>query len=173
MAEAQLPKRVDAVKLVDVNQQFNAKIDSENLTRLREAVVDCNEPVHVEIEFQRDQDKNRLLVGSCTTSVVMTCQRCLGDVTVPVESSFQLGLVFDDEQARHLPKSLEPVELEEEGHLDLWTVLEDEVLLALPSFPMHDDHECQVRQPEPEPEFTDSDVKRPNPFDVLAKLKQK
>ena len=56
MAEAQLPKRVDAVKLVDVNQQFNAKIDSENLTRLREAVVDCNEPVHVEIEFQRDQN---------------------------------------------------------------------------------------------------------------------
>ena len=34
MAEAQLPKRVDAGKLVDSNQQFTAYIDSANLERL-------------------------------------------------------------------------------------------------------------------------------------------
>lgn len=173
MAEAQLPKRVDAVKLVDGNQQLSADIDSKNLIRLNEAVIRCDVPVNCEIEFQRDQDRNRLLVGSCNTRVVMICQRCLGEVELALESSFQLGLVFDDEQARQLPKRLEPVELEEDGQLDLWAVMEDEVLLALPSFPMHADGECQLEQTEPEPDNTDSDEKRPNPFDVLAKLKQK
>src|SRR5690606_18973202 len=120
MAEAQLPKRVDAVKLVDNNQQLNADIDSKNLTRLLDAVVHCNEPVHCEIQFERDQDKNRMLTGSCNTNVVMICQRCLGEVSLPVTSRFQLGLVFDDDQARQLPKRLEPVELDENGQLDLW-----------------------------------------------------
>ena len=103
----------------------------------------------------------------------MICQRCLGEVSLPVTSRFQLGLVFDDDQARQLPKRLEPVELDENGQLDLWVVMEDEVLLALPAFPMHTNGECQLEQTEPEPDYTDSDEKRPNPFDVLAKLKQK
>jgi len=173
MAEAQLPKRVDAIKLVTVSQQFNADIDSKQLTRLSEAVEDCVAPVHCEIRFERDQEKHRLLQGSCNTSVVMICQRCLGNVTIPVESSFQLGLVFDDDQAKQLPKRFEPVEVDENGQLDLWSVMEDEVLLALPMFPTHPEGDCQFKQPGSKPKTTDSDDKRPNPFDVLAKLKQK
>ncbi len=172
MAEAQLPRRVDAVKLVDNNQQLNADIDSSKLTRLGETTVRREAPVHCEIQFSRDPENNRLLSGSCHTQVVMICQRCLGDVTIPVESSFELGLVFNDDQARQLPKRLEPVELDEHGILDLWTAMEDEVLLALPSFPVHTQGECELKQPEPAPEITESDEKRPNPFDVLAKLKQ-
>lgn len=173
MAEAQLPRRVDAVKLVMVNQQFNADIDSKQLTRLNEAVEDCIAPVHCEIQFGRDQENHRLLQGSCNTSVVMICQRCLGNVTIPLASRFQLGLVYDNDQARQLPKRFEPVEVDENGQLDLWTVMEDEVLLALPMFPAHPEGDCQFKQPEPMPETTDSDDKRSNPFDVLAKLKQK
>ena len=172
MAEAQLPKRVDAVKLVDNNQRLNANIDGSLLERLSDAVENCVAPVHCEIQFSRDQDNNRLMTGSCHTQVVMICQRCLGNVTVPVDSSFELGLVFDDDQARQLPRRLEPVELDEQGQLDLWTVMEDEVLLALPPFPVHEHGECELKQPEPEPVTEESDVKRPNPFGVLAKLKQ-
>ncbi len=169
MAEAQLPKRVDAVKLVNGNQRLNAKIDAQNLPRLQEAVLECTAPVTCEIEFHQDQEKHRLVTGNCNTKVVMTCQRCLEGVEVPVESRFQLGLVLNDEQARQLPKQLEPVELEEDGYLDLWTVLEDEVLLALPMFPTHHNETCQPKQPEPK--TTNSNIKRPSPFDVLAKLK--
>lgn len=175
MAEAQLPQRVDAYKLVDNNQQFNARIDSSKLLRLSDAVIRCSTPVSCEVEFSRDQEGNRIMSGSCHTQVVMICQRCLGEVTLDIDSSFELGLVFNDEQARQLPRRLEPAELDEQGQLDLWTVIEDEVLLALPPFPTHSEDECQLLQTEsePEPETTDSDGKRPNPFDVLAQLKQK
>lgn len=175
MAEALIPKRIDAVKLVKVNQSFNAAIDQNNLTRLNEAVVRCLEPVTCEVEFLQAADKQRLMRGKCHTSVVMNCQRCLGEVTYPIDSEFEIGLVFNDEQASQLPRTLEPVELDENGQLDLWTVLEDEVLLALPMFPMHAENECQaevITVSEPEAETTNSSDERPNPFAALAKLKQ-
>ena len=173
MAEAQLPKRVDAGKLVDSNQQFTAYIDSANLERLNSAVVRCDEPIHCQMVFERDTDRKRVLTGSFHTNVVMCCQRCLGDVTIPLQGEYKLGFVLNDEQAKALPRQLEPVELDEDGKLDLWSTIEDEVLLSLPNFPMHPESECQIMQPEPEPEYTDSYVNRVNPFDVLAKLKQK
>src|SRR5690606_29772120 len=113
MAEAQLPKRVDAVKLVKVNQRLKAEIDQNNLTRLNEAVIRCLEPISCEVEFLQGAEKQRLMRGSCHTSVVMICQRCLGEVTFPVSGEFNIGLVFNDEQASQLPRYLEPVELDE------------------------------------------------------------
>ncbi|WP_221795053.1 YceD family protein [Oceanobacter mangrovi] len=172
MAEAQLPHRVDATKLVEVNQQLRAKIDSSELTRLNEAVDQCLAPVECFVTFERDEERHRVLRGSCSTRVAMVCQRCLGTVEIEVDSQFSLGLVFDDEQAKQLPRSLEPVEMDENGILDLWEVVEDEVLLALPMFPMHSESECRIQQPEPE-NTTSGNEKRPNPFDVLAQLKQK
>lgn len=174
MAEARLPQRVDALKLVASNQRFTADIDSEKLTRLSEAVLRCATPVSCDVEFDRDEERNRVLSGSCKTSVVMICQRCLGEVTIPLESDFQLGLVFNDEQAKRLPKRLEPAELDEDAKMDLWETIEDEVLLMLPAFPVHPESECQLKQPMSDTDTaTDFDIKRPNPFDVLAKLKQK
>ena len=172
MAEAHIPRKVDATKLVEVNQQFNAAIDSSKLDRLNEAVDQCNAPVECKLSFERDEERYRLMTGECSTRVTMICQRCLGNVEVDVKSQFSLGFVFNDEQAAQLPKRLEPVEMDENGIVDLWSVIEDEVILALPMFPMHSESECQIQQPEPE-NTTSGNEKRPNPFDVLAQLKQK
>lgn len=171
MAEAQLPHRVDAVKLVESNQEFNATIDVSELIRLNEAVEQCLDSVTCRLVFRRGEDNHRTLEGSCQTRVTMTCQRCLGSVEIPVQSQFELGLVFNDDQAKSLPRRLEPVLMDEKGILDLWSVIEDEVLLALPSFPTHPETECQLSQPVPDE--TIEDDKGPNPFDVLAQLKDK
>ena len=171
MAEAQIPHRVDAVKFVEQNQQFNGEIDSSELTRLTQSVERCLAPISVTLSFERDEERHRLLVGNCSTRVAMTCQRCLDVVEVDVSSRFELGLVFNDDQARQLPRQLEPVEMQQNGLLDLWETIEDEVLLSLPAFPAHPESECQFQQPEPED--SNSNVQQPNPFDVLAQLKQK
>ncbi|TNC92237.1 YceD family protein [Thalassolituus sp.] len=171
MTEAQIPKRVDGGKLVDVNQQLTGQIDASKLTRLSAATLRSDTPVSCNLEFDRDIERHRVLKGDCSTSVVMTCQRCLGEVTLAISSNFELGLVFNDEQAKQLPKRLEPAELTEDGLLDLWEIIEDEVLLSLPDFPMHPADECSADLPEQEE--TNADVKRPNPFEVLAQLKQK
>ena len=68
---------------------------------------------------------------------------------------------------------LEPVELDEEGRLYLWDVIEDELLLNLPDFPMHPQDECQALKIEPQEDIAAEEPQRSNPFDVLAQLKQK
>jgi uncharacterized protein len=171
MAEAQLPKRVDAAKLVDTNQQFSAKIDGQNLARVSAAIEQAEAPVDCHLEFFRDAEGHRVLKGDCSTRVVMVCQRCLEPVSLEVSSEFELGLVFGDDQAKQLPRRLEPVIVDENGYFDLWDVLEDEVLLSLPPFPLHPESECQLKQPEPE-EDVGSEVERENPFSVLAQLKK-
>lgn len=174
MAEAPLPKQVDAVKLVNVNQRLKAKINTENLTRLKAAVVNSSEFVECEIEFHQDESKHRLMTGSIQTHVSLICQRCLEAVNLPIHSDFQIGLVFNDDQSVQLPRSYEPVELDEEGRINLWDVMEDEVLLALPMLPTHAEGECQLKTfTEPQAEITEFNDERENPFAVLAKLKQK
>jgi len=172
MTEAPLPKRVDGVKLVDNNQILNGIIDSKQLSRLASATISCDPHIMCHVEFSRDDERHRILSGNCSAEVVMECQRCLEDVSFAINSVFELALVFNDEQAKKLPRRLEPVELDEDGRMNLWDIIEDEVLLNLPDFPMHPTGQCQAHQTEPQ-ENTAEEIKRPNPFDVLAKLKQK
>lgn len=172
MNEVRLPKRVDAVKLVDNNQLLSGEIEGGSLERLNDAVVSHNAAVNVSLEFSRDQERHRVAQGQCSTKVSMTCQRCLNEVEVSISSQFELGFVYDDEQAKQLPRRLEPVELDENGQADLWELIEDEVLLNLPDFPMHPPGACQLFKPESQ-ETANEDVEKPNPFDILKQLKQK
>jgi len=173
MTEAPLPKRIDGLKLVEVNQRLSGHIDSAKLTRLAAATRSCNPVVVCDVEFDRDEEHKRVLTGKCTTGVVMECQRCLEDVSFDIAAELNLGLVMNDDQARALPKRLEPAELDEDGRMDLWEVIEDELLLNLPDFPMHPEGECQALSIGPEEDIAAEEVERPNPFDVLAQLKQK
>ncbi|MEC8444548.1 MAG: YceD family protein [Pseudomonadota bacterium] len=172
MTQALLPKRVDGPKLVEVNQHLSGKIDSKQLTRLSAATLGCDPFVECVADFDRDDERHRLLTGRCEAKVVMECQRCLEDVSLDIRSEFALAMVFNDDQAKALPKRLEPIELDEDGRLELWEIFEDELLLCLPDFPMHPEGECQAYSTGPEQD-TAEEVKRPNPFDVLAQLKQK
>ncbi len=61
------------------------------------------------------------------------------------------------------------------GTLDLLALVEDELLLALPIVPAHDPEVCQHPAGfvvEDEPESSEVEDKRPNPFSVLAQLKR-
>ena len=84
----------------------------------------------------------------------MTCQRCLQAMPIELSGAHQLAVVGDDEQARQLPARLEPLLVDGEM-CDLWTVVEDELILSLPIVSYHDTEDCKqllavYSQPEPE-----------------------
>lgn len=107
------------------------------------------------------------------TSVPLTCQRCMGTVAVPLEvdqwyrfvASEDIAMAQDDESEEDL--------LVMEPQFDLLAVLEDELLMALPLVPMHD--ECPVAPVlrTGEDALTAEAAEKPNPFAVLAQLKKK
>lgn len=172
MADANIPSRVDALKLVGLNQHFEGYIESQNLPRLMAAVVGAEPKVWVKATFARDAENYRTIVGECRLKVTMVCQRCLGEVDIALNGQFEAGLVFDDEQAKQLPRRLEPVEVSADEPLMFWDVIEDELLLSLPDFPSHDFGSCETVKHNLKQEVEEV-VERENPFDVLAQLKQK
>ena len=89
-------------------------------------------------------------------------------------SRFVLGLVTSDAQAERLPKDLEPFQTEDFS-ANLWSMAEDELLLVLPPYPLHDRNECPAKEELEayEPGSSSAVVeKKPgdNPFSVLAGL---
>jgi uncharacterized protein len=69
-------------------------------------------------------------------SLVLTCQRCLGDLVWPVDLSESFCIVASDDDAGGLREPMDAVAPGPEG-LSLAELTEDEVLAALPLAPMH------------------------------------
>lgn len=104
--------------------------------------------------------------------VWLTCQRCLQPFQQSLAVDAKVRFVRDEAQAEALDAELEEDVLALPRWLDLRTLIEDELLLALPLVPRHE------RCPEPLPtgssdraEDEDQANERPNPFAVLQALK--
>lgn len=108
-------------------------------------------------------------------TVPLTCQRCMSVVETPVEVDQWYRFVASEEIAMAEDDQSEEDLLVMEPQFDVLAVLEDELLMALPLVPMHE--QCPVA---PKLQVGEADVagepdsgKKPNPFAVLAQLKAK
>jgi uncharacterized protein len=116
--------------------------------------------------------------GACWLSlevsadVPMQCQRCLGDVLVEARGASRFRLVVAGEEWGDEDLEDDSFEaLEIDGPLDLHALVEDEVLLALPTVPAHaqcDMPDVAGKAGEP----AGATEKRPSPFAVLEQLKR-
>jgi uncharacterized protein len=111
-----------------------------------------------------------------STKLALTCQRCMTAVTTPLDvnqwyrfvASEEIAMVQDDESEEDL--------LVMEPHFDLLAVLEDELLMALPLVPMHEQCPTQPVMQSQQSEAQEQalvQAEKPNPFAVLAQLKDK
>lgn len=108
-------------------------------------------------------------------TVPLTCQRCMRVVEIPVEVAQWYRFVATEDIAMAEDDQSEEDLLVMEPQFDLLAVLEDELLMALPLVPMHE--QCPVSpklQAGDAGVVGDSDAdKKPNPFAMLAQLKVK
>ncbi|VAW77088.1 hypothetical protein MNBD_GAMMA14-1227 [hydrothermal vent metagenome] len=152
--------------LADVGRSFRGVVPVDQLGRLAPLLASKEGELGVELQFDLDERRIRTLKGRIRGEVSLVCQRCLGKLRFPLDLGFSLGIVNADDEVDQLPEGYEPM-LVTGDPLKTFDVIEDEVLLAVPSVPIHEgaDH-CQanhVNQPAAEKE---------NPFAVLGKLKR-
>jgi uncharacterized protein len=98
----------------------------------------------------------------------------LGPVQTLVEVDTWLRFVSDEAQAAALDAELEEDVLALEREQDALELVEDELLLALPLVPRHE--ECPQPLPLPAEDLddeADAAPAKPNPFAALAQLKKK
>lgn len=106
------------------------------------------------------------------TAVPLTCQRCMNVVFTPVEVNQWYRFVASEDIAMAEDDQSEEDLLVMEPDFDLLAVLEDELLMALPLVPMHDQCPVAPLLGVDDIEDTDEAEEKPNPFAILAKLKK-
>lgn len=163
-----LPRQADPRKFAQHGVSLEGFILTSDLPRIVEATESAAGEIQVNLEFKISEEGKRVVVGRAHADMVLICQRCLEPVTLPVETSISLGIVWDEEAANKLPPHFEPW-ITGEGMADLYDMVEEELLLSLPAVAYH-------TEPCIDSKLYSSgkpvEVKREkNPFQVLEQLK--
>lgn len=171
-----LPEFVDPWRLADRRKSFSGQEKLRNLSRLRGLLTRPDGVVTYELRFGRDEGRWPRIRGRVRTTLNLECQRCLGELEVPVDAMLDLAVIEVPGEAEALPDSCEPV-MAEDGRLRLLDVIEEELLLAVPQVPRHQTDVCAVTTQGTAAAGTGADKEqtevRDSPFSVLAGMKTK
>lgn len=167
-----LPEYIDPLQLADKRAELKGEIPLSSMDRLAESLLGDAGPVAVDLFFGRE-GRLAKIEGHIEAILELECQNCLQAMEWPVSADIKLGIVTSIDQADRLPEDYEPLLIKEEKIL-LKDIVEDELLLAIPTFPKHQ-HVCAVPDADHNKEAPSSNERQSppeNPFSILAKLKK-
>jgi uncharacterized protein len=164
-----LPRLINPRKLIAQGVTLSGNVPAAAMLRLQDSVVSVGDNASVELTFSRDLQGRGIVAGQVDLSLQMQCQRCLQPTTVNLHCELELAVVWDEEQAAALPEHLDPWIVTEEDE-NVHSLIEEELLLALPIVAYHDNGACSGKGRFSTGEFAETGD---NPFNVLAQLKGK
>ena len=144
-----LPEFVDPMRLAETRQTLKGQVAVAAMPRLMASLdmpPSAQGEVDVDLAFSVDVQGVRRVLGGLHAELDVICQRCLQPMILPLHVNIALGIVRALDEAEHLPDEYEPLVLASvtEGQL-LAAIIEDELLLALPVAPLHEEGQCPVR----------------------------
>jgi uncharacterized protein len=169
MSEA-LPERIDLERLARQRARLVGEMPFAKMPRLQ-SVLRCRDgAASLDAHCSLDQERRAIIAGQVGATLCLTCQRCLGELQLPVDAKFSLALAASDAEAARLPEQYEPL-LSSTHCVALTDLITDELLLASPMIPRHARREdCGGGEVAPADEAA-GHVEREHPFAVLAELK--
>ena len=138
-----LPQYVDPLRLAETGESIAGRLAVGAMPRLREVLSGDSGAVEFRLNFDRDEQGLVRILGEFSASVRAVCQRCLEPLELPVAGTIRVAPIEGD-GTRVMPAGTEPLVLSE-GRIHLLGFIEDEVLLALPIAPMHEEGMCKQR----------------------------
>lgn len=158
-----LPDLFEPLEFVEKKRRIKGIVPLAGLDRMRDVLLRQDGGVRVDLDFRRE-GRVAAVTGRMETTLALQCQCCLGALDWPVSSEVRLGVVASIDEADILPEGFEPLLLDSGPVIALADIVQDELLLAIPSVPQHPD--CNL----PKPEKASGGVE--HPFAVLAQLKK-
>ncbi len=168
-SEQPLPRQVEPRKFALHNAIVQGQVPGADLPRLVEASCSI-ESVRAELQFGFDE-RRPVVSGAVNAVTHLQCQRCLEPVQVNLDCTVALTVVKTEEQAKALPKERDPWLVPEDCG-DLYVMLEEELLLAMPFVAFHDYDCVDAALFEKGPEGEPVPQKVSSPFGVLEQLKK-
>lgn len=174
-----LPRRLDYRRAAFDQAAYGGEIALSALPRTRAVCVadSCgDDKVSVAIGFKEDGQRRVIVEGQASVTLALACQRCLEATPVAVDTAIRGMAVANDEAAADVPRDWEPM-LADGQLLDLYSLVDDELLLALPITVVCDRADCEhafsrdKEQGEAVHDSAAASQDKTNPFAALAALK--
>ena len=158
------PDLIDPWRLAESRRSFKGTWPLAAFDRLAPLLAANDGEVSFSMDFGIDDIGLSYIDIELKAELTLTCQRTLELYQHPVARTVRLGLLRDEADEAALPEAYEPL-LAAEAPLAPTTLLEDELILAVPLVPKKPDAplECDFGPPVPETED--------NPFAILRALK--
>ena len=177
------PQRLDVAALADRTQHLQGQWPLADLPRLNEPGEPPATPgsvlewtAHAERRPVRGAPPELWLHLQAQAEVLRTCQRCLQPVALPLQVRRSFLFAATEAQAEAWDAERDDADvLVLTKSLDLQELVEDELLLALPLVPRHEQCPQPLVAPlqaSPTDEVSPEPDNRDNPFSILAQLKR-
>jgi uncharacterized protein len=158
------PVVVDSLEFARAGKRLCGDVALSQLDRLADSLLVTQGRLQFEIVGGYDARQRPVLKVSIDGELVLRCQRCLGPLPHRLATASQLlvlsagsaGVVEDLDDLDGVPAA---------SNINVATLVEDEVLLALPMAPRHAEGACAVA--------ADGGKAAASPFAALQKLKSK
>lgn len=135
------PLDVDRLSRGEAGIDFD--IPLSELPRLRSRIPGIGGAVRGSARFRR-QSGFAVVELSLAGNAMLQCQRCMQAMELAIDSTTDVALILAEADAAEVPEELEPV-LAREGRISCAELVEEELLLALPIVPLHEQPgECAV-----------------------------
>ena len=128
---------VDVDRLADAGEVREFDVDLGDFPRLEDQLARRGARARGSLSVSRVRGV-RMVDVVVQADIPLVCQRCLGVVEVPVDSAARVAIVADLAAADRLDAELDPF-VADDGKIALRDLAEEQLLLALPLVPRHDD----------------------------------
>ena len=182
--------RVNILAFAQEATPFKSSTSLQKLERIKQetrglpADLAVNWSAHAELRPAASGDEQVWLHLQADTLLPLTCQRCMTSVDLPLHVDQWFRFVDSEEIAMSEDDASDEDLLVMAPLFDLLALLEDELLMAIPLVPMHDECPVALALPSGQPQAAGdpdevpsnhgatNDNSRPHPFAVLAQLRK-
>ena len=136
--------KLDAFRLARDRGVLEGSVDAHTFSRVADVLGEGPATVGWRIEGSADAQGRATLDIDVRGTVSLTCQRCLADFDWPIEQHTEVLLAHDERELAALDAQSSAEVVLAERPLQALTLVEDELLLALPFAPRHPDEACRA-----------------------------
>jgi uncharacterized protein len=132
------PDFIDPQKAAEGHRNFSGTIALSRMERLKPFLANDNGLVSFSTQFDRDALVGVSIKVEVDTALWLLCQRSLEPYQEVIRRTSLLGVIDDISKESLLPEGYEAI-LAEHGKVSFLTMIEDELILALPQVPRNPD----------------------------------
>ena len=133
----QLPKKIDPFRYAQNGSKLVGKLQASNMSRLSSALNDKEDIVSVDMLFDVDEEGTPYLSGKFTSPLTLICERCMNKMLLTVKTECLLALIRNEHKIESIAEQYEPWIINGNKLVELSSIVEDELILALPLVPRH------------------------------------